>query len=147
MQFGWKDVLRSMCMEVLSPDCFSAFKNFHCPTPFLKQTFWAVTEKAKEQYEETSRHKFRDNADISQWLMLWWQLAEGDFVPRRSRSTNILCKKENRRIIRYAVRSKKYEMICFNDQTPDNEFMQMKHFVQKEMCGLFPERSAFEKRI
>ena len=74
--------------KVLADNCLAAslrhFPGFDCPhlpQPYLKSTFAAAWEKARVRLNYASKQKFRTWSDHTEWLMRYWQLASGQFVP------------------------------------------------------------------
>lgn len=125
---------------------FPGFYNQHVSNNFLKSTFEKVWAEEYETLHETCLHKFRKNGDVNQWVMKYWQLAEGNFAVRDASFTQCyhiddemfkeLCKEIN---------NKAHSMICINDTVNTENFEDKKNTI----IGLFdknlPDKSAFEK--
>ena len=52
---------------------------------------------------------------MNQWVAQWWQLASGQFAPRRANSCTFGASSDTLNDICLAVESGKYEMISIND--------------------------------
>mgnify|MGYP003303593660 CR=1 FL=1 len=60
---------------------FTGFYDHHVCASYKKQTFEEVWSKNFELLDEVCKNKFRTVNDITEWVMRYWQLAKGDFVP------------------------------------------------------------------
>ena len=124
---------------------FSSFELFHIPYPYLKSEFSKVWEKEGDILDLACSHRFRINTDINHWLIYYWQLAEGKFMPQSTkigRSFSISEYEKSEMI--HAITSGAYKMICINDKVSnenfDNAVAQLKSSFEK----VLPEKSSFE---
>ena len=77
---GIKNVVRT---ALLIPwPWFPGMYCHHTPSCFLKSTFHKVWDKAYDTLDETCRNRFRKKGDVNQWVMKYWQMAEGKFAVR-----------------------------------------------------------------
>ncbi|MDR1809686.1 MAG: Stealth CR1 domain-containing protein, partial [Prevotella sp.] len=93
---------------------FSGFVEPHIPNAFLKSTLQTIWEKEPELLDATCRRKFRTNEDVNQWLIRYWQLAEGCFHPVDN-IRNTLCidiTGSNMPSICNAITQQKQAMLC-----------------------------------
>lgn len=144
MKYHWYDNVRSVAMKILFPNYFVGFKTFHVPSPFCKKTFRTIWEKEPELLSEVSRHKFRDYTDINQWLAVWWQLAEGNFHPRRMNTMSILVNIDTVDQACGWIMDQSYEMLCLNDDADENDFPLITSRLQQAFETILPEKSSFE---
>lgn len=125
---------------------FPGFYCQHIPEAYLKSTFQEVWEQEYEILDRTCRDRFRSRTNVNQWLFKYWQLASGNFVPRRLDIG--LCyhlRDANFEDACRDVRTRKYPMLCLND-TPETENPDDKmRRLQKEFALVFPDKSGFEK--
>lgn len=124
---------------------FPGFKNPHLPTPMLKSTFETVWEKAHDRMHHSSLHKFRALDDCNEWLMRYWQFAEGEFIPylrKGGRSMEISSPEEE---LRETLLSSKYRVICLNEGGKNVNFEQRKVYLKELFEIVFPEMSSYEK--
>ena len=145
-KYGLKILART---ALLFPVCYWGASlgmcSLHTAHSFLKSTFTEVWDKAGKECESTSSHRFRDNADVNQYLMEWWQIMSGKFHPRsRKFSARYQFKRpglEADDILRH-----KHKVICLND----NEFISHAEFeeaarsVRDAYHQVLPEKSSFE---
>ena len=131
---------------LLFPNFFTGFKSFHCPAPFLKETFEELWMEEPELLRLTSNHKFRDKEDVNQWLAQWWQLAKGKFIPRKSNTCNFVIQSDRINTICKAIENGQYEMISISDpENMDYDFEEAKMCFQKAFEKRFSIKSTFEK--
>lgn len=128
---------------------FSGFIDPHIPNAFLKSTLNKIWTAESEKLHQTSISKFRSNDDVNQWLIRYWQLAEGNFYPKDIRK-NTLCiniTDSNSEQISRFIDEQQYEIICLNDSTDIRDFEKCKSDIQKGFEKILPEKSSFEKEI
>ena len=136
----WQDVLRTLALEALFPDWFTGFVNIHGPAPLRKETYRTVWEAEGTLLEATCRHRFRNRADVNQWLMLWWQVASGEFYPREVDNLVLDLSDANISRLCSAVTDQRHALLCVND--PGGKIPSEKLAVAFEQ--LLPEKSGFE---
>lgn len=137
--------IRSLALKFLFPHVFTGIEVFHCPSPYRKSLFADIWEKEPDLLMETSRHKFRDRTDVSQFLALCWQMASGQFVPRRMKVMNSAATPEAIDRICDEIRSQRNDMICINDPNGEFDFERLSGMIQSAFETILPEKSAFEK--
>lgn len=117
--YGLKTNIRTIALEKLFPENFLGFQNLHAPAAFLKRTFEEIWRIEPKLLHETSEHHFRTSDDVNQWLMLWWQIAEGNFQPHIV--DNLVDDVTENSIERLCniIAMQKHDMICLNDPAED----------------------------
>jgi len=132
--------LRTFLLQRLFPGAFTGFVNLHGPSPLTLDTCRAVWEAEGALLDGTCRHRFRHPADVNQWVLLWWQVASGEFCPRREDDLALDLSRENISALRDAVRKQSVTFLCVNDpggDVPVSELLEV-------FSALFPEKSGFE---
>ena len=124
---------------------FTGFVDYHMPNAYAKHTFEEVWAKESEILKETSAHKVRTSADVSQWLMRYWQLAKGDFVPGKPNKGQLFAIGEQDAEIEDAILHQKYNAICLSDDDPNLDFEKEKRIIQELLQKILPEKSSFER--
>lgn len=118
----------------------------HIPTSFNKSTFELVWKLEPEILDMTSKNKFRNLADVNQWLFEEWQLASGNFSPR---SPKIGITKVGRSGLKEAckiVESQKYKLLSYNDEDMTyEEFEKAKTLFNRSLQKILPQKSEYEK--
>ena len=136
-----------LSLPLLAYHNFTGFFPFHLPYSYLKSTFAEIWEKEPEICTSSSEHSFREIADISQWLMNYWQFASGNFVPRSVKAGKCfqLHTIDNAKAAAKAIRRKKYKMVCLNDDIENpGDFKIMQRYVNKALESILPEKSSYE---
>ena len=124
---------------------FQGFYNNHLCSNFLKSTFEEVWKKETEILDSTCSCKFRSPTNVNQWLMKYWQLAEGNFAPMSAKAGNYYKLKDNSDGLRRDVLSHKYKFICINDNEEITDFEKSKEEIIQMFEAILPEKSRFER--
>lgn len=127
-------------------NAFPGFYDPHLPTAFLKSTFKEVWEKEPELLNMTCLSRFRENTNVSQYLMRYWQLASSRFYPKN------ICKKaccydlgEDRiEDIISSIENQELNVIVLNDGDV-KDFEYKKNALITAFERILPEKSSFEK--
>ncbi|MBR6159159.1 MAG: Stealth CR1 domain-containing protein [Lachnospiraceae bacterium] len=122
----------------------TGFFNDHIPISHLKSTFELMWEKEEEQMKSTCRNKFRTYMDINHWLMRYWNLCAGDFVPRKEGFGKMFTVTDDNTAITRYIASRKGKMICVNDSIADFDLERAIKEINEAFESIFPERSSFE---
>ena len=124
---------------------FVGFDETHLPQAFLKSSFEEAWEEDVDVLDATSRHHFRDDRDVNQWLIRERQLAEGRFVPRSGKVGKVFdLDRESDEAVQTVLRQKKY-MVCLNDGPMGEEkFLRIKGELLGAFQEILPEKSGFE---
>lgn len=124
---------------------FPGFDCPHLPQPYLKSSFTAVWEKAHARLNYACKQKFRTWSAHSEWLMRYWQLASGNFVPyvrQGGRAISLDLEKEK---IKETLLSAKNRVVCLNEGTQTLDFISRREYLKKLFERVLPQKSAFEK--
>lgn len=142
--YRWKDNLRTFLLEKLHPDYFTGFKNLHAPAAYLKSAFEEVWNAEPEKLDSTCRNRFRTCNDVNQWVVLWWQVASGQFSPAvidnlvesiTPDSIDQLCN---------AIEQQQHRFICLNDPEQFIEFEKLAERLTASFTRLLSKKSGFE---
>lgn len=135
-------------LMVLFP-AFYGFNEQHLPNSFLKTTYKTIWTEEPDILDETSRHRFRDSSDVSQWLIENWQFASGCFAPRSSKFGRAFhlsgdISHSLPELIQYIER-RKGKVVCINDGvlSPENTEI-AKKAITDSFRRLMPAASSFE---
>lgn len=142
---GWKSLVRTAALAFIW-NWFPGFYYSHLPNSFLKSTFEEVWEIEEETLRATCVDKFRTKSNCNQWLMKFWQLASGNFIPRNMKIGKCFHIKDSTfpKAIE-AIRKGRYQLICVNDTIYTSNFEEKKQEVIEAFEQLLPEKSSFEK--
>lgn len=124
---------------------FTGLEYSHLANSFKKSTLKEVWDKEYEIMDVTSKNKFRSKYDVNQYVFQYWQLAKGDFMPRKSKlgecfelsNNNIddVCK---------LIEKQTYKIMCVNDSNMDIDFETAKSKVKESLDKILPNKSEFE---
>lgn len=118
----------------------------HVSSNFLKSTYETVWEKEFETLNETCSHKFRKTGDVNQWVMKFWQLADGKFNVRKDNFVRCYhVKDRNFKWLCDDLRNKEHTIVCINDNAKTYDFEEKKQTVIDIFNEVLPEKSSFEK--
>lgn len=142
LKYG-KNMLRTIFMKPWKE--FVGFYNHHLPNSFLKSTLAEVWEKQPKELHETSLHRFRNHYyDVNQWLFRYWQLASGQFTPRKENIGRNLKYGLDDDIMYKCIREKKYKIVCLNDDERSFDFDSSVSKTHAAFDSILPEKSSFE---
>ncbi len=140
---SWKYGFYNMKSLLMLPfNKYSMFLDFHCSTNFLKTTFQTVWDRECAILDLSCRHKFRNPADVNQWLFRYWQLAEGKFHVSKPIG-KYYCIGD--RDLPSIIKNQKYKVVCCNDVIKDISFAQEQTVLKQAFQAILPVKSHFEK--
>lgn len=144
--YNWRYGLQNLITLYFSPfPYFTGFRNPHIAYSHLKSTFSTVWEVSGDKMHEACLNRFRGYNDISQWLMRYWNLCSGVFVPRSVYfGKYFVASKDNMTLCSY-IRNKKGKVICINDQSTDFDFDMAKNEINAALNDILPEKCSYEK--
>lgn len=123
---------------------YSGFYEPHLPTSFLKSTFQEIWNKESQLLNEVSSHKFRSKEDVNQWLIRYWQLASGEFIPRSPNIGKMYMVNDSLDKIICDIKNHTHKMICINDSDKLRDFEIAKKRLQFAYQETLPDKSSFE---
>ena len=126
---------------------FTGFSMHHSAQPFLKSSFKTVWEHYPEYLHRHCLNKFRQDTDVNQWLVRYWQLAENRFSPYSMKRRQIYrVSMQNVDEIVAAITNRQYDIISVNDspRLSHAEFLQVRQQVNQALDSLLPRKSSFE---
>lgn len=124
---------------------YVGFLDLHLPSPFLKSTFQEVWEKEEKLLRTVSSHKFRNDADVNQWLMSYWQIATGRFVPASPKAGQVFYVSEDVSNVVQAIKNPKLKMVCINDSEKIENLEKLRKELAEAFDSILPEKSGYEK--
>ena len=142
--YGWKNNLRTFVLNTLFPDHFTGFRNLHAPAAYRKQTFEEVWAAEPELLDSTCRDKFRQAANVNQWVCLWWQVASGNFEPGVVDNVVASVTDDNLEEMCCIVEGQTHDFICINDPDGEVDFEVLSARLKKAFETILPEKCSFE---
>ncbi len=138
---------RSVACLLLSPSVFTGISKDHLPSSFLKSVYEEIWRLEPEVLEATSRNRFRGIGDVNQYLVKYWQVLSGRFVPVSVRGRYFDTGKQMEALFNY-VHGQKGNLVCCNDegidQMGEDAFIQMREQLKQAFDTILPEKSSFE---
>lgn len=123
---------------------FTGFENPHLPIPYMKKIFRQIWKEYPEVLDATSKNKFRSATDVNQWLVRYWQLVSGQFVPTSKTNGRFFSIGKDDKEIEDAIKNQTYQMICLSDDDVNLDFEKEKEFIIRCFEAIFPDKSSFE---
>lgn len=143
--YRWKDNVRTLMLEKLYPDYFTGFKNLHAPAAYLKRSFEEVWRAEPEKLNNTCRDKFRTSDNVNQWVVLWWQIASGQFSPALIDNCIMKISDDTIDQLCKVIEKQQSAYVCVNDPEEEIDFEYLSKRLQMSFEKLFPIKSSFEK--
>ncbi len=142
--YGWRMVYRNLIMNYFHD--FEGLRGPHEPSAMKKSVLKKLWELEPELMDTTSRIKFRDVSDVTQHLIRYWQIFEGDFYPRLHRGEYCRVYDDSYYEIASIIREKRYPIICLGEKTgqPLHKFEEAKKEINAAFEEVFPHKSSFE---
>lgn len=134
--------------RTLSLQYWNDFPGFHDPhmaNALKKSVLQKIWDLEILELDKASRGKFRSYTDVSQYLVRYWQLCEGEFWPRRTLGKMCLVNKENCGEYADGILRRKWQMVSLNEDCTEREFEMIKREINGALEKVFPEKSSFER--
>ena len=128
-------------------DFFPGIREYHTCYSYLKSTYSELWNLESEALAEASAHKFRVNTDYNHWVFSYWQMAKGNFYPRRPDfgfAYSLNDEDENNKKVYDALRNRKYKLICINDSVGEDKYYEVLKELTDLLVNLLPDKSSFE---
>ncbi|MBJ7670819.1 Stealth CR1 domain-containing protein [Weissella confusa] len=144
--FNWRNGVDNLRGLVLLPwNRIMGFYDQHLPLPLLKERYVEIWEKFPEEMKRTIAGRFRSDSDYSVWLIRYWQLLSGDFVPRKLNFGKYYQIQDDISHISAEITKHKHSLIVLND----NERLRDFEATKKQLIDVFENqltsKSSFEK--
>ena len=123
----------------------TGFREYHGAAPFLKETFEMVWAEEAEILDRTCSHRFRSREDVNQYLMRYWQLGEGRFVPRKPNCAYLTIREDSAAAAEKLLGNPRYQVVCLNDDPMGFDFEKEQQALHRVMEAHYPRKSQFEK--
>lgn len=131
---------RSMAMW----NTFVGFRDPHLPSAVKKSVFQKLWELEPELLNQASANPFRAYNDISWWVVRYWILCTGEFVPRRTKGKYFDITMENYRQVADVVKNQAELMVGLNEHCTEEEFCIIKEVINGAFQGRLPRKSSYE---
>lgn len=124
---------------------FSCFSNPHVCISCVKTTFQKMWSLESDLLDSACRNKFRSLNGMNQYLMRYWNLCSGNFIPR-SPSFGICYNIGTKDGSMYQdIRTGQHKVICVNDNALVTDFEGTKEKLIAAFDAVLPDKCSFEK--
>lgn len=123
---------------------FSNFQNGHIPSSMLKSTYEEVWQKETTLLHKTSENKFHSMSDVNQYIMSYYNICSGRFVPRSPHFGKCYgIERDDQEMIADILKGK-HKVICVNDHPYVTDYEAEKAKLIEVFEKKFPQKSSFE---
>ena len=143
-KYGFSRNIRTL-KNTLTKKEFVGINNNHIYQPFLKSYFNKAWSIIYDEMDNTSKNRFRDPTDINQFLIRYFQLLDGSFVPKDYLSGKYFAASGNNCEIISYIEEQKGSCICINDTDPNIDFEKCKKEINNAFDKILKDKSSFEK--
>ncbi|SDB41941.1 Stealth protein CR1, conserved region 1 [Streptococcus henryi] len=142
LKYG-KHLIKNLC--VLPWSNILGFYDNHIPVAYKKEFFKILWDNEGELLEKVSGHRFRQKDDVNHWLIRYWQLCTGSFIPRNIKFGNYYDISSELMEILSEIESPQYSIICLNDGDGVVNFEDDKLRLLDSFERRYPNKSRFER--
>ena len=137
-----KNLLSFAVNRTMFQGCFG-----HLAMPHLKSTLAEIWEAQPEALDRTSRHRFRNDDDVNQWLLASWELATGRFRPGNEKRMGrcFAIREDDLDLACDSIRGQKWPQVCLNDAEITIDPRHCFDALADAFESILPEKSSFEK--
>lgn len=119
----------------------------HLSVPYLKSDFQKVWEKEADILQQTQRHRFRSEADVTHFLFRNWRMCEGAYIPRKSLGKYFsIDGPQSAEAAAKAIRTSRYPEICINEVCTGESFEQAKKIINQAFAETLEDTCEFETK-
>ena len=145
---GWKYLLQSYMIKLFKRAEFQHLYTPHNEKPFLRSTFEQIWEAEPILLDKTCS-RFREDTNLTIYLMRYWQLASNKFYP-----TEVLSKKKVIQLgkkclpdLKRMLFDKDINSFCINDSSDCSyeDYQMLKPLIVAMFEEKFPKKSTFER--
>lgn len=123
---------------------FSYLYHEHIPSSMLKSTFQKVWDLEPELLHNTCRNKFRSPYDVNQYIMNYYNICCGMFLPRSIHFGKRYSIGKDRDAIYDDILKGRHQTICINDHPYVADFSREQKYISKAYQIKLPNKSSFE---
>jgi len=139
VRYGFKNLLRNFSCSIYR--FFPGFYETHIPNAYLKNEYEDFWDKNYDVCHSTCLNKFRNEGDITEWAVRYWQMAKNHFMPINKNAIGEYTSLQDNSAISFIFRKTKCKLVCFNDIGNEETFRSVDAFLK----GLLHEKSIYEK--
>ena len=141
LKYG-KHLIKNFC--VLPWSKILGFYDSHVTVSYRKDICKMVYDKEQGLFDKNNEYRFRTKNDITLWLVRYWQICSGNFVPRSTRFGQYYNLSDDNKKILEDIRKSEHAVICLNDSDSIKDFERVKKELLAEFELKYPQKSLFE---
>lgn len=144
--YGLRNLYRNIVLRVWP--WFPGIYCEHITSSLLKSTLEEVWSREPEALDDACRHRFRTKAEVNQWLFKFWQLVQGNFVPRSTSFGRAfhLEGQINQELLA-AIAGQKYGILCINDSERTENVEAQAEAIRRAFQQALPTPCSFERAV
>ena len=142
--YSLKENIRNVISRFAFPEYFLGYKNYHGPIPLLKSTGIRLSHELAGPFHDTIYHRFRQDTDINNWMVHWYQAASGDFSPKKTNNIYFSATSSNAAAIAKIIRERSEESICINDGDDLENWEEIAKTIREAFSEALPAKSGYE---
>lgn len=124
---------------------FTGFRHHHMAQAYKKSILNKIWELEPKALDIACSSRFRYYTDLTEYVVRYWQLCEGCFIPRRSLGTMFNIYKDGYEIICDYIKNQRDIMLSIEDTyISDYEFEEAKKIINEAFEEILPNKSGFE---
>ena len=98
-----------------------------------------------ELMNATVHSKFRNKENISHWLIRYWRLVSGNFVPTsQNKRTFIPVTDGDNSFLISTIKNQKKSILCINDEFSGDDISKAQKDLKDAFESILPDKSSFE---
>ena len=124
---------------------FPGFYDPHVPSGLKKSVMQEIWNAEEEALDKSCQSRFRSYRDVTQYVVRYWQLCSGEFVPRKTVGRPFFVDGKNYMNAVNAIKEQSMPVVCINENCEGAEFETIKAEVNSALDLVLPNKSSFEK--
>lgn len=124
---------------------FSGFYDPHLASAMKKSVLTHLWDIEGETLDTASKNKFRAYNDVTQYLIRYWTLCEGNFYPRRTLGKVYFVDRNNYKDVARHILKQDWQMVSLNENCTGADFEIVKAEINGALQQILPDRCSFEK--
>lgn len=124
---------------------FPGFYDPHMANAMKKSVLAHLWDIEYAALDRGSRDHFRGYADVTQYLIRYWQICSGEFYPRRTLGKVLFPDIDTYGEVVDVIRNGSEQMISFNENCTREEFLVIKRAVNEALEERFHGKCSYEK--
>lgn len=123
----------------------TGFYEPHTAVALKKSTFNIVVEKEYKAIQKTIHNKFRTKDDVNFWIVRYWQICLGQFIPQKKNFSKMYYISSDNNLLFKDIKESNSKIICLNDSDSVFNYEKTKKEIKSIFLNKFAEKSMFEK--